>query len=276
MKIRLGNLLQTKPSAATVGWGTSIAIHATGAVVGVFWSYTVLIHQADFLGKTDSVELAASWEELEDAEVCNDAVATLSVEPLQPDQPIVDVLPPPEWELPPVDVDDCEPPPPPAEPEEPQPQAEAAEPECVCEDDLPREETPPVVVPPDADSRRSEPTPPVPPAAPPVKPPSSPAPRGTVDHLPKKLAGNRDPLYPTALRSRGQGGVVMLEVRISDRGLVEDISVSRSSGFPSLDQAALEGVRRWRFEPARLGDKPVPFVVTLPIRFAPPPPRSRR
>jgi protein TonB len=61
--------------------------------------------------------------------------------------------------------------------------------------------------------------------------------------------------------------MVLLDVQINERGLVDDISVSKSSGVASLDRAALETVRGWRFEPARRGGLPTTVVVTVPIRF---------
>lgn len=35
-----------------------------------------------------------------------------------------------------------------------------------------------------------------------------------------------------------------------------------------LDEAALEAVRKWRFEPARLNGVAVPIVMTVTIRFS--------
>lgn len=89
-----------------------------------------------------------------------------------------------------------------------------------------------------------------------------------VDQLPRKLQTNPPPAYPAGAFARRQQGRVLLEVKINGRGLVEDVSVSKSSGFPALDQAALETVRDWRFEPARRRGVPVSMVVTVPIRFS--------
>lgn len=56
-------------------------------------------------------------------------------------------------------------------------------------------------------------------------------------------------------------------MRITEQGRVEDAHVERSAGHPDLDQAALEAVRRWRFEPARRSGEPVAVVVVLPVEF---------
>ncbi len=56
--------------------------------------------------------------------------------------------------------------------------------------------------------------------------------------------------YPeAALRSGGQGTVYMTFVIGAD-GTVRDKKVARSSGYPELDQAALDGMAACRFTPA--------------------------
>lgn len=62
-------------------------------------------------------------------------------------------------------------------------------------------------------------------------------------------------------------GTALLKMRITEQGRVEDAQVERSAGHPDLDQAALEAVRRWRFEPARRSGEPVSVLVVLPVEF---------
>ena len=79
---------------------------------------------------------------------------------------------------------------------------------------------------------------------------------------------NPPPAYPLMSRRRGEKGTVMLRVYVSAQGEVETVQVRTSSGFPSLDTAALEAVRRWRFVPARQGTQPVAAFVIVPIVFS--------
>jgi protein TonB len=48
---------------------------------------------------------------------------------------------------------------------------------------------------------------------------------------------------------------------------VGTVNVQHSAGHPDLDQAAIEAVKKWRFEPARRGTQAVAVWVTLPVRF---------
>jgi len=78
---------------------------------------------------------------------------------------------------------------------------------------------------------------------------------------------NPEPVYPLAARRAGEAGKVLLNVRVSAQGVAEQVQVAKSSGFPRLDEAAREAVRRWRFVPARRGDEPIAANVIVPIVF---------
>lgn len=80
-------------------------------------------------------------------------------------------------------------------------------------------------------------------------------------------AGNAAPKYPMEARRRKQQGTVRLRVVVSIEGRVRDISVARSSGFDSLDEAALAAVARWRFTPAVRAGEPIEGVGYVPIPF---------
>jgi protein TonB len=60
---------------------------------------------------------------------------------------------------------------------------------------------------------------------------------------------------------------VLLKIRITAQGYVEDMQVERSAGYPELDQSAIEAVRRWRFEPARRDGASVAVWVVIPVEF---------
>lgn len=77
------------------------------------------------------------------------------------------------------------------------------------------------------------------------------------------------PGYPVqALRSREQG-TVLLRVEVDSLGQPVAVSIERSSGSRSLDQAARQQVlRHWRFEPAQRGGVAVPAIGMVPVQFS--------
>jgi protein TonB len=79
---------------------------------------------------------------------------------------------------------------------------------------------------------------------------------------------NPKPDYPPDARRQRQEGVVVVNVEVEADGRAGDVNVSRSSGFPLLDDAAVRAVRRWLFEPARAGGLPVASRVDVPVRFS--------
>ena len=88
-----------------------------------------------------------------------------------------------------------------------------------------------------------------------------------VDQLPQKLPSNLPPTYPQQQWSNGVEGRVILRVRVGSTGIVDRISVYRTSGVKAFDSAALKAVRSWRFNPARRGDDAVAYEIAVPIRF---------
>jgi len=75
------------------------------------------------------------------------------------------------------------------------------------------------------------------------------------------------PKYPSRARKMGWEGTTLLRVLVNQKGKTKFIEISRSSGFATLDKAAIKAVKRWRFHPARSGDKSVESWVKIPIVF---------
>ncbi len=73
--------------------------------------------------------------------------------------------------------------------------------------------------------------------------------------------------YPGASRSRREQGVVHVRFRMNRQGQVLSASVIQSSGFPALDQAALDTLRRAQPLPAIPEDKPDELTLTIPVEF---------
>ena len=75
------------------------------------------------------------------------------------------------------------------------------------------------------------------------------------------------PQYPRRAREMGWQGTVVLRVEVNPDGTVGVISVRRTSGYPSLDEAALTAVKEWRFAPLTDGAFSMSAVVDVPVRF---------
>ncbi len=82
---------------------------------------------------------------------------------------------------------------------------------------------------------------------------------------PRKLRAPR-PAYPRAK------WVACLEEAIVVQSVIDtDGRLKRprllTSGYPVLGFAAMDGLREWRFEPARVGGRPVPVIYNLTVSF---------
>jgi periplasmic protein TonB len=78
---------------------------------------------------------------------------------------------------------------------------------------------------------------------------------------------NPFPVYPSIARKMGHEGIVLLAAEILSDGRVGHLVVKKSSGFPTLDQSALDAVRRWKFIPAKWMGKAVSAWVDVPVKF---------
>jgi protein TonB len=74
------------------------------------------------------------------------------------------------------------------------------------------------------------------------------------------------PSYPERARKQNIQGFVLLEADIDERGALTGLRV-RQGLEPSLDEAALASVRRWKFQPASLAGRAMPSTRLIRIRF---------
>ncbi len=98
--------------------------------------------------------------------------------------------------------------------------------------------------------------------------PSSPAEGGPLVILdPAYRDPPTPPAYPPRSVMLGQQGQVIVRAAIDQKGNPEEVVVWTSSGFPLLDKAAIDAVKRWRFMPARRGASTVAAWVQVPVNF---------
>nr|WP_240364633.1 energy transducer TonB [Pseudomonas syringae] len=195
---------------------------------------------------------------------------------LPPAAMMVELAPVPE-PAPPPPPKVVQPPPPPA-PEEPTPVPEvvqAPKPEIVVpkkvEKPKPVKKVEPVKKPtPPAPKPSAAPSPP----APPTPAPAPPAPAAPPAPVKESAAvsglaslGNPPPEYPGLALRRSWEGRVILRIKVLPNGRAGAVEVTKSSGKPVLDEAAVEAVRNWKFIPAKRGDTPIEGFATQTIDF---------
>ena len=76
------------------------------------------------------------------------------------------------------------------------------------------------------------------------------------------------PLYPAIAQSARVQGDVVIEATIDEGGKVADARVVKS--VPLLDQAALDAVRQWEYQPSLLNGVPTAVVTTVTVKFTRP------
>ena len=81
-----------------------------------------------------------------------------------------------------------------------------------------------------------------------------------------KLRYRVEPAYPPDALANRVAGAVILQVTVNEGGDVSDVKVLR--GHPLLDEAAVEAVRQWRYEPTLLNGAPVPVMATVTLMFS--------
>jgi protein TonB len=117
------------------------------------------------------------------------------------------------------------------------------------------------------------PPPPAPPRSPePPPPPAPPAPLAPVRVggavLVSKLIFQVAPSYPPLARASRTQGVVILEAVITGEGTIDPARLRILSGHPLLNQAAVDAVRKWRYQPTLLNGQPMEILSTITVNFS--------
>lgn len=84
---------------------------------------------------------------------------------------------------------------------------------------------------------------------------------------PPRATVRRPPVFPRRARALGQEGKVTLSVLIDEDGKVEQVRVLDADPPGVFDEAAIEAVRGWRFEPARYQGNKVRVWARQTLRF---------
>lgn len=96
-----------------------------------------------------------------------------------------------------------------------------------------------------------------PPAAAPVKMPDA-----NAAHL-----QNPAPVYPVLSRKLKEQGTVVLNLLVLASGQVGDVKLEKSSGYPRLDDSAMQAVKHWHYVPAVKNGTAIDYWHIQPVIF---------
>ncbi|MCX6574828.1 MAG: energy transducer TonB, partial [Candidatus Aminicenantes bacterium] len=80
-----------------------------------------------------------------------------------------------------------------------------------------------------------------------------------------KMIKQVDAVYPQIARQARVGGTVIVEATTDIYGRVQDVKILRS--IPLLDQAAVDAVKQWVYEPVVINGKPREVTFTVQVQF---------
>ena len=89
---------------------------------------------------------------------------------------------------------------------------------------------------------------------------------GTKAVKPPKAKHTPDPEYPKIERNSGEWGEVLLHLVVDEHGAVRLPTVDTSSS-PAFAASAVDTVKKWTFEPGKLGGRPVAVLITVQFAF---------
>jgi protein TonB len=96
------------------------------------------------------------------------------------------------------------------------------------------------------------------------QPAPPPAPVGG-DVKPARLISSVQPIYPSLAKTQHVAGDVRVDALIDATGRVTTMKVV--SGPSMLHQAAMDALRQWKYQAARLDGKPVAMHLTVTLQF---------
>ncbi|MFC1583363.1 energy transducer TonB [Candidatus Neomarinimicrobiota bacterium] len=74
-------------------------------------------------------------------------------------------------------------------------------------------------------------------------------------------------VYPDIAREAGIEGTVVLQIFVNERGFVDDVVVLKGVPMTGLDEAAVRGIKKVRFKPAKQRDRKIGVWVSVAVKF---------
>ncbi len=80
-----------------------------------------------------------------------------------------------------------------------------------------------------------------------------------------KIIRRIEPVYPDLAKASRVSALLILEAEVDTRGYVKTVKVLR--GHPLFDEAAMEALKQWRYQPLLLNGEPTGFILTVTMNF---------
>jgi TonB family protein len=90
---------------------------------------------------------------------------------------------------------------------------------------------------------------------------------GCMNPSPAAKVKDVDPLYPQMAKIARVQGIVATEVLIDNTGASKNLTII-STDSPLLNQATLDAVKQWRYEPATCNGEPVQIETVIEVRYS--------
>jgi protein TonB len=87
------------------------------------------------------------------------------------------------------------------------------------------------------------------------------------DELSVSCTDRTPPVYPKLSLRLGEQGKTVLKVELDERGRMVNVAVTTKSGFPRLDEAAVNAVKSWHCSPAKRNGVAIRSVASQPFTF---------
>jgi protein TonB len=101
-----------------------------------------------------------------------------------------------------------------------------------------------------------------------MPPVAAPAPAPAVDVVPAKIVKRVTPVVPNGV-ARKTSGYVLVRFNVSESGRVTEVVVLESTPQGVFDEAAMDAVRKWIYEPRKENGVPVPQQSKARLIFEP-------
>lgn len=84
-----------------------------------------------------------------------------------------------------------------------------------------------------------------------------------------KAESRENPVYPFRAKQEGRGGDTLVGTLVGEKGKVLSTFVAKSTAGQDIQQAVCAAVRQWKFPKLKDADKPIAYVLFIPISMSP-------